>query len=74
MISFSVIARSLKETIALVPCTHWAAIGLLTLAAVAIPLVRKKTKPYGALALGLAFFTALVLLASFALINVIEAI
>ena len=50
------------ETLAPVPKTYWLAIGILTLAVAALPLIRKKTSVYGAIALGITAFVSLLFL------------
>lgn len=52
-----------------VPWEHWVVMGVVSLAMTVILLARKKSSVYGAIALGLAVFTGLVLLDSAVLIR-----
>ena len=60
--SLSAISRSVQETLAFVPWSHWALIGGVTFAVAAIPMLRKQSKLYGCIALAIAVFISLMLL------------
>lgn len=58
----SSILRSIDEILAGVPWVHWLVMGLLTLGVVALVLGRRRASVYGAVALGIAVFAALLFL------------
>ena len=60
--TFSSIYHFAIETLAPVPRLHWLSIGLLSLAVAVLPLIRKKTSVYGAIALGITAFVSLLFL------------
>ena len=60
--SLSAISRSVQETLACVPWSHWALIGGVTFAVAAIPMLRKQSRLYGSIALAIAVFISLMLL------------
>lgn len=53
---------SIIELLAVIPTLHWVVIGLLSLLVVALLLALKRTSAYGAIALGIAVFFALLML------------
>ena len=69
MISFSALQEYAHNILTHVPCPHWLVMGLVSLVLTFMLLIRKKCSVYGAIALGLAVFTGLVLLDTAVLIR-----